>query len=84
MTVVTVHGIVTRHTRSLQINGGLRQTRSGTMTKQTSILTDIELGAVAGGSMITDMAAAGIQRGARRVAESKGEGKCPPNHNGVR
>ena len=36
------------------------------MTKRTSILTDIELGAVAGGSMITDMAVAGIQRGARR------------------
>lgn len=47
-------------------------------------LTDRELDAVAGGSILTQMAVAGVQRAARRVSEAKGEGRCPPNHNGVR
>ncbi len=55
-----------------------------------SILTDIELNAVAGGSAITDMAAAGVQAATKRFsfgsssnAPSK-EGKCPPSHHGAR
>ncbi len=47
-------------------------------------LTDRELDTVAGGSILTQMATSGLQRAARRVSEAKGEGKCPPSHNGVR
>jgi hypothetical protein len=60
------------------------------MNKQTSILTDIELNAVAGGSAITDMAAAGVKAATKRFSFGSGsnkpgnEGRCPPNHNGVR
>lgn len=45
-------------------------------------LTDHELDDVSGGSFLTEMAGAGVQRAARRVAQTVG--RCPPNHNGVR
>ncbi|MDP2354444.1 MAG: hypothetical protein Q8M31_00035 [Beijerinckiaceae bacterium] len=55
------------------------------MNDQTTKLTDVDLDAVSGGTKFADvaagMASAGVQRGARRVAQSVG--KCPPNHNGV-
>ena len=63
-----------------------------TMTS-TSILTDIELNAVAGGSFITQMAAAGVQGAATGTSGSffqsatrptTGKTKsCSSNHNGV-
>jgi hypothetical protein len=63
------------------------------MNKQTSILTDIDLDVVAGGSFITQMAAAGVQGAATGSAggtffqsASRPTGKtksCSSNHNGV-
>jgi hypothetical protein len=60
------------------------------MNKQTSILTDIDLDVVNGGSFITDMGAAGVKAATKRFSfgsssdKPSNEGRCPPNHNGVR
>lgn len=63
----------------------LQQRHAGDLPSHIRELTDRDLDAVAGASFsLTEMAAAGVQRAARRVSEAKGEGKCPPNHNGVR
>lgn len=63
------------------------------MNKQTSILTDIDLEVVAGGSFITQMAAAGVKGAAKGAApnfgsvytgpKTSGSGRCDSNHNGV-
>jgi hypothetical protein len=66
------------------------------MNNQTSILTDIALDAVVGGSMITEMAAAAVKGAASGATGSaapnfgvafptsgNGGGRCNSNHNGV-
>ena len=62
----------------------LQQRHAGDRPGDGRELTDRELDVVAGGSILTQMAAAGVQRAAQCVSEAKGEGRCPPNHNGVR